>query len=167
MVTGWPFSKPSGVVLGLKVERLDSEFKRLDTKQTLTHQAYRFRFELGQPAQLLIAVSSKIATTKGWHRAGYLAHILQGTPIANPVASVERLYFGQQYLALPWSGLAYYLEFWPHVWISDYRIDIWAREAIAPQISLNSEPQRGVLLFTTDSNTPESFTFFGTPIIFP
>mgnify|MGYP001795436299 CR=1 FL=1 len=167
MAKHWPFSKPSGAVLGLRVERLDSAFKRLDSQHTLTHQAYRFRFVLEQPAQLLITVSSRIANAKGWHRAGYLAHILRGAPIPAPVADVERLYMGQQYIAIPWSGLGYYLEFWPHTWIADYRIELWAREAVAPQTAAPIQNQNSLLLFRTSTGSPEPFTFFGVPINFP
>ena len=163
----WPFSRPSGAVLGLRVERLNTEFKRLEIKQPLSHQAHRFRFELTQPSQLLITIESKAAKAKGWHRAGYLAHILRGTPVLNPVADVERLYFGPQYLTVPWSGLGYYLEFWPHLWIPDYRVDVWAREAILRQTTFSIENQAGLLLFGTRNDRPEPFTFFGTPIIFP
>ena len=166
-MASWPFSKPPGAVLGLRTERLTSVFRRLETKHTLSHQAHRFRFELQQPSQLLIKVSSNVATAKGWHRAGYLAHRLRGTPVTSPVADVEPVYFDPQYISFPWSGLAYYLEFWPHVWISDYRIDLWARETITPQTIVNSEPQAGVVWFDLDSSGPEPFIFFGTPIIFP
>ncbi|MBT9316373.1 hypothetical protein [Leptothoe spongobia] len=163
----WPFSKPTGVVLSLRVERLNTEFRQLDIKHTLTHQAHRFRFELTQPSQLLVQVSSTIAQAKGWHRAGYLAHILREAPIANPIADVERLYFGQQYLSIPWTGLGYYLEFWPHTWISNYRIEVWARESSTLETTVSVQNQIGLLLFQTGDNSPEPFTFFGVSILFP
>ncbi len=164
----WPFSKPTGAVLGLRVERLTSEFRQLESKHTLSHQAHRFRFELEQPSQLLITVSSNIATTKGWYRAGYLAHVLRGAPVSNPIADVERLYFGQQYIAFPWTGLGYFLEFWPHVWISDYRIEVWAREVSdAGTTTVQIEDQAGLLLFGSGQGSPTPFTFFGVPILFP
>ena len=162
----WPFSKPSGPALGLTVERLSSEFKRLDIRHTLTHQPYRFRFELEQPSQLLIKVSSNIANTKGWYRAGYLAHILQGAPILAPISNVERVYFGQQHIAFPWTGLGYYLEFWPHVWISDYRVEVWAREAVAATTTM-TDSQDGLLSFQIGDFNSEPFTFFGESIVFP
>ena len=163
---GWPFSKPSGPALGLTVERLSAEFKRLDIRQTLTHQPYRFGFELEQPSQLLIKISSTIAIKKGWHRAGYLAHILTGTPITAPVSSTRRLYFGEQYISFEWTGLAYYLDFWPHTWISDYRLELWAREGI-PTISTMANTQNGLLLFQVGESEASHFTFFGESILFP
>lgn len=163
----WPFSKPTGAVLGLRIERLSTEFRRLDIKQTLTHQAHRFRFELVQPTQLLVQMSSNIAHTKGWHRAGYLAHILRGAPIANPIAGVERIYVGQQYVSFPWTGLGYYLEFWPHTWISDYQIELWARETGEFGTLISMQNRSGLLLFQTSDNSPEPFTFFGVSIRFP
>ena len=164
----WPFSKPSGAVLGLRGERLTTEFRQLAIRHTLTHQAHRFRFELKQPSQLLITVSSTIATTRGWHRAGYLAHILYRAPITNPIADVERLYIGQQYIAFPWTGLGYFLEFWPHVWISDYRIEVWGREVpdTVTTTTVQIEEQAGLLLFGTSQGS-EPFMFFGIPILFP
>lgn len=164
----WPFSKPTGAVLGLRMERLTPEFRRLAIKHTLTHQAHRFGIEVEQPSQLLVKVSSTVANTKGWHRAGYLAQLLRLVPISEPIAAVERVYFGQQYLALPWTGLGYYLEFWPHPWISDYRIELWAREAstaIAPPLNISTD--EGLLLFQTHGSSPQPFTFFGVPIVFP
>ena len=153
--------------MGLSVERLDTTFKRLDLKHTLSHQAHRFRFELDQPAQLLVKIDSTIAQRKGWYRAGYLATILRGTPIANPVADVERLYFGQQSLSIVWTGQSYYLEFWPHLWILDYRIEIWARGAITVALIINQPNPTGLLLFQTGDARLEPFTFFGVPILFP
>ena len=164
----WPFSKPSGAVVGLSVERLSTNFKRLELKHTLTHQAHRFRFELDQSAQLLVKVDSTIAQRKDWYRAGYLATLLRGTPITNPVASVERLYFGQQSLSIVWTGQGYYLEFWPHLWRSDYRIEIWARESlIAGTQTQYAATQDGLLLFQTQDGHPDIFTFLGVPIRFP
>ena len=155
------------MVLGLRHERLGAEFKRLERKHTRTHQAHRFRFELAQPAQLLVQVSSTVADTRGWHRAGYLAHLLRGTPIAEPIADVQRLYFGQQYRVFPWTGLSYYLEFWPHRWISDYRIEVWAREAISTTHSLTLASEERLLLFQTGDSGSIPFTFYGVPILFP
>lgn len=163
----WPFSKPTGAVLGLTVERLNHEFKRLEIKHTLSHQAHRFRFELEQPSQLLVQVTSTIAAAKGWHRAGYLACVLRKAPIAEPVADVERIYFGQHYLSFPWTGLGYFLEFWPHVWISDYQIEVWARETPETTTTVQIKQEPGLLLFGTGQTSSVPFTFFGTPIIFP
>ncbi|NEQ50328.1 MAG: hypothetical protein F6K11_09380 [Leptolyngbya sp. SIO3F4] len=164
---GWPFTRPTGAVLGLRVERLTSEFRRLDIKHTLTHKAYRFPIELHQSSQLLVKVSSTIANAKGWHRAGYLANTLLNAPITSPIADVKRLYFGQQYLSLSWTGLGYYLEFWPHFWISDYRIELWAREAITSDAPIILPSQDGLLLFQTNDDSPTPFTFFGVSILFP
>ena len=154
-------------MVGLSVEHLDTNFKRLALKHTLTHQAHRFRFELDQPAQLLVKVDSTIAQRKGRYRAGYLATVLRGTPITNPVANVERLYFGQQSLSSPWTGHGYYLEFWPHLWISDYRIELWASEVISTVPVVNQPDPTGLLLFQTGNAHLEPFTFLGTPILFP
>lgn len=167
MAKSWPVSKPPNAILGLTVERLNAEFQQLELKRTLSHQAHRFQFELEQPSQLLVKVTSTIAATRGWHRAGYLAHILRGTPISDPVADVQRLYFGQQYIAFPWTGLGYCLEFWPHVWISDYQIEVWARETPAPAATTQIEQATGLLLFGTGQENPAPFTFFGVPILFP
>ena len=167
MAKGWPFSKPTGVVLGLRRERLSTKFKRLERKHTLTHQAHRFRFELAQPAQFLVQVSSTVADTHRWHRAGYLAHLLRGAPIAEPIADVKRLYFGQQYRVFSWTGLSYYLEFWPHRWISDYRIEVWAREALSTTHSLILASEERLLLFQTGDSLSIPFTFYGVPILFP
>ncbi|MEM1253282.1 MAG: hypothetical protein AAGI69_12685 [Cyanobacteria bacterium P01_H01_bin.21] len=164
---GWPFSKPSGPVLGLRVERLSSAFKQLDIRQTLTHQPYRFGVELEQPSQLLIKISSTIAVKKRWYRAGYLAHILRGTPISDPIASTQRVYFGQQYISFEWTGFAYYLEFWPHSWISDYRLELWAREGITTLPTTPISPKTGLLSFQVGESISSQFTFFGESILFP
>lgn len=155
------------MVLGLRSERLSAEYRRLERKHTRTHQAHRFRFELAQPAQLLIQVSSTVADTHRWHRAGYLAHLLRGAPMAAPIADVKRLYFGQQYRAFPWTGLSYYLEFWPHRWISDYQIEVWAREALSTPPSFTLASEERLLLFQTGDSLSIPFTFYGEPILFP
>ncbi|MBT9317297.1 hypothetical protein, partial [Leptothoe spongobia] len=66
-----------------------------------------------------------------------------------------------------WTGLGYYLEFWPHTWISNYRIEVWAREAITVATTISVPNPDGVLLFQTSNSSPKQFTFFGVSILFP
>ncbi|MEO0348965.1 MAG: hypothetical protein AAF282_02820 [Cyanobacteria bacterium P01_A01_bin.15] len=164
---GWPVSKPGGLPTGFRVERLTTIFKRLEVKQQRSNRGIRLGIELGQPAQLLIQLSSTIAQTNGWYRAGFLAQIMRGAPIPDPIQSVHRVYFDEQHILLPWQGLSFYLEVWPHIWITDYRLELWGR--IAPvastAVTIPNEPR--LVLFGTEANTAQSLTVLGVSILFP
>lgn len=164
----WPFSKPGGIALGLSLRSLTDQYQQLEIKSLLSHQGHRFSFRLNQPADVLVKITSSIAHQKGWYRAGYLANLLTGGPIAEPVRAVERLYFGQQHLSIPYTGLDHYFEFWPHVWITDYRIELWAKKALTAIVIPAAGDDGSLLLFNTGDELPtEAFTFFGDWIVFP
>ena len=166
----WPFSKPVGLAAGLSSRELNDQYRQLEIKTVLTHKGHRFGFRLAQSADVLVQISSSIASSNNWHRAGYLASLLFNAPIAEPVQEVERIYFGQQHLSISYTGLDHYFEFWPHLWITDYRIELWAKEAL-PVVSItlpNSEDNKGLLFFNIGQGLPtEEFTFFGELINFP
>lgn len=165
----WPFSKPVGLPVGLTLQELNDQYVRLDFKWVASHKGHRFGFRLNQPVDLLVKITSTLATQKGWYRAGYLANIITGAPISEPVQDVERIYFGQQHLSIPYTGLDHYFEFWPHLWIADYRIELWAKQALSAGVVIpEPEPATGLLLFNTGEGLPtEEFTFFGALINFP
>lgn len=165
----WPFTKPVGLPVGLILQELTDQYVRLEFKSVLTHKGHRFGFRLNQPVDVLVKVTSTIATQKGWYRAGYLANLLTGAPMSEPVRDVERLYFGQQHLAIPYTGLSHYFEFWPHLWITDYTIELWAKQALVTSVVIPApEPESGLLFFGVGDGLPtEEFTFFGELIVFP
>ncbi|MFG6101668.1 hypothetical protein U2F10_05410 [Leptothoe sp. EHU-05/26/07-4] len=158
-----------GIAFELSLQVLTDQYQRLEIKSLLSHKGYRFAFKLNQSADVLVKVTSVIANQKGWHRAGYLANLLTGGPIREPIQAVERLYFGQQHISIAYTGLEHYLEFWPHVWITDYRIELWAKQQ--QHIELNPIVPRfdgGVLFFGVGSGLPDrAFTFNGDLIHFP
>ncbi|MDV3350746.1 hypothetical protein QGP82_18705 [Leptothoe sp. LEGE 181152] len=164
---GWPFTKPVGVAIGLSLARLTDQYRRLESKSLLSHKGYRFSFRLNQSADVLVKITSVIANQKGWHRAGYLANLLTGGPIRESVQAVERLYFGQQHVSIAYTGLEHYLEFWPHVWITDYRIELWAKAVLTAVVIPETGNEGGLLLFNTGEGLTEEFTFFGDLIVFP
>ena len=161
---GWPFTKPVGIITGLLQQAVNDQYRRLETKIVLSHQGHRFRFTLNQPVDVLVTVSSKGAQRHGWYRAGYLANVLTGTPIPDPIQAVERLYFGEQHLTAPYTGAAHYFEFWPHIWITDYTIEIWAKQQ---HQHIEVDPiipgfDGGLLFFGVGSGLPvREFTFNG------
>ena len=164
----WPVNKPIGPVRGLQTKRLSFNFQRLERTYSSANNGYRFLFELDQPSELLVMLSAKIAAANGGNRAGYLTSILTGTPVPDPIASVKRIYVGQQYVRFLWAEQGYRFEFWPHIWITDYTLEIWARAAATTvQTTTTISENDGVLLFGLDRNTPEPFTFYGVPILFP
>lgn len=87
--------------------------------------------------------------------------------MGEPVQNVERLYFGQQHLSIPYTGLEHYFEFWPHVWITDYRIELWAKAVLTTVVISETGDEGGLLLFNTGEGLTEEFTFFGDLIVFP
>lgn len=165
----WPFTKPVGLALSLFPQTLTDTYRQLGVRSAVSPEGYRFSFRLQHSADILINISSEVANQKGWHRAGYLATVQTGAPIDAPVQSVDTLYFGQQYLSFVWTGLDGYFEFWPHLWITDYQIEIWAKNKVAIAVVLsNPDATAGNLLFfDTETGTTEAFTFFGDLINFP
>ena len=164
----WPVNKPIGPVRGLQTKRLSFNFQRLERTYSSANKGYRFLFELEQPSELLVKFSSKIAESKGWNRAGYLTSILTGTPLPDPIASVKRIYVGQQYVRFLWADQGYRFEFWPHIWITEYTFEIWdIVTAETFQATTTISVIYGLLLFGLDRDTPEPFTFYGVPILFP
>ena len=163
----WPFTKPEGFPVALLPQTLTEQYRELEAVQVLDHQAHRFGFSLSEPADLLIAVSSTIADVRNWHRAGYLAGLLLNAPVPDPIKQVERLYFGSQYVSVPYTGLPYYVEFWPHYWITDYRISVWAKIASNITIPVAPENETGIIWFGNGNGNSNEFTFFGDLIRFP
>ena len=131
MARGWPFVKPEGVPLRLFPQALSDQYRQLEVKRVTSNEGCRFNFCLTQSADVLVQITSEAASQKQWHRAGYLAAVLTGGPIADPIQTVERVFFGQQHLAIVHTGLDYYFEFWPHLWITDFQVELWAKQVKA------------------------------------
>lgn len=168
MASRWPFTKPGGLPIGLLPQQLTDQYQELEVTQVFQHQGHRFNFSLSEPADVLVSVSSQVADNRGWHRAGYLANMLTNAPMLDPVQQVERLYFGQQHLSVPYTGLPHYFEFWPHWWITDYRISLWAKRPVATTVDPpDPNEETGVIRFGVGNGSTEEFTFFGELIRFP
>ncbi len=146
---------------------LSDTFERLTTYYTNAARGKLFTFELSLSASVLVKISSRIGADRGWKRAGYFVQSLRGTPIASPRKQVERVYLDNQYFSFTGDGFSYYFEFWPHTWLTDYQIEIWAKQ-LPDVFSDANEQETGLILFGVGDSLPtEEFTFFGDLIVFP
>ena len=136
---------------------LTADMAQVEDFYTDIPMGYRVPRLFEQAARVLVKVSSDIGAQKGWRRAGSLAQVLVGLPIGDAKKAVQRLYLDEGFMELDGRGYAYYLEFWPVCWLTDYHLEIWVQRALAITIT----PAEGAP-FTIGG---EPFTIDGIPFV--
>lgn len=139
----------------LQAATLTADMEKLEDYRTFSHIARRVPLSFDKPAILTVRVSSSVGSRNGWLRSGCLAQCLDSLP-SDPKKAVQRLYLDTAVFEFEGFDYPYYFEFWPYRWLTDYRLELWAKLA----------PRRIVQLigsfFTIDG---EPFTVDGVGLI--
>ncbi len=149
-----PLLYPSRIIGPLRSASLTTNFLKVYDWRTNFAMGRRIPLRFEVPIQILIRVSSRIGARRGWNRAGYLAQIIDLLP-GDPKGQISRLYFDDKFLSLNGNGNPFWLEFWAHSWLTDYRIELWAKLDPLPSVQCRS-------LFTLDG---EPLTVNGAELI--
>lgn len=81
-----------------------------------------------ESVSLLVRVSSQIGARNGWIYAGVLAQVLRGLPTGETNSQVRRVYLDSAFFNFEADGFSFYFEFWPPIWMNDYRLEIWVKQ---------------------------------------
>lgn len=163
---GWPVAYPSRYYGAFAAFTLSHRFSRLARYTTHSSKGKLFAFELLGTTNVIVKITSRIGAERGWRRAGYFVQFLLDTPISNPHKQIERVYLDTHYFSFSGDGFPYYFEFWPHIWIADYQIEIWVKLA-NPLSKAEAEAEDGGVLLFGVGDSVQALTFFGELINFP
>lgn len=137
---------PTELIGSLPLREPPETLSKLHDYSTTISIAHRVPIRFNAPIDLVIRVSSLIGARKRWVRAGYMAQLLYKLP-GEPKNHVSRLYLDERFFQFEAIGHSFYFEFWPYVWITDYRIEVWVRRT---QLPLGLRIQGNSLTFDGD-----------------
>lgn len=106
---------------------LTADLKKIENYRTLQNRARRIPLFFSGPCVIVARVTSSTGTLNGWIRAGSLAQCLYSLP-GKPKKAVNKLYLDSGVFQFDSLDFPYYLEFWPYRWLSDYQLELWAKE---------------------------------------
>lgn len=123
-----PLVYPGNRVAPLRSVVLSERFTQIYDQRSYAALGRRVPVSFDSDIQLLIKITSRIAEARGWIRAGIVAQVYD-LSVEKPKGIVERVYVDKRLFVVNSNDASFYLEFWPHVWLSDYRLELWARLA--------------------------------------
>lgn len=122
--------KPGPLRLPPPAPTLGASFSLIHTFRTFKAQGHRAPFlfpSLSGPIDVIFVMKSDAARRSGWIRAGIFAQVLDVGSI-DPVARTERAFFGENFYRFESLDQSFFLDFWAYRWISDYQLQIHARQ---------------------------------------
>lgn len=108
-----------------------ADMAKVEDYLTFFPTARRVPLQFSGAVSLLVRVSSQIGSRNDWIRAGVLAQVLRGLPTGDANSQVRRIYLDDGFFKFDGDGFNFYFEFWPQVWLKDYRLEIWAQRTPA------------------------------------